>query len=186
MTSRINDVYQEFTEDSNNIEDITGRIEWMKNETSYWWGHWNNNHLEPALQGSVNHSIAKFLLWKYENYLRSNGKSGYHSMRFDEIDKPELEHIAPTTEPNEQLHGYDKYDEEFKNEYLNCLGNYLLLSKPHNCSISNNIFVDKIKDYTYLTQQREIQKMTENEMLWNKEKIQKRKEKIINFILETF
>ena len=186
MILRINYIYQEFTAENNTIEGIAGLINDMKKDTSYWWGHWNNNHLEPALQGSVNHSIAKFLLWKYENHLRSKGKSGYQPMRFDEIEKPELEHIAPTTEPKEQQHGYDKYDEEFENEYLNCLGNYLLLSKPHNYSISNNIFVDKIKDYTYLAQQREIQKITENDILWNKEKIKQRKEKIINFILKNF
>ncbi|WP_420359762.1 GmrSD restriction endonuclease domain-containing protein [Aeromonas caviae] len=48
-----------------------------------------------------------------------------------------LEHIAPTTEPENKPHGYDNYDEEFRNQSLNCLGNYLLLSKSHNCAVGN-------------------------------------------------
>ena len=52
-------------------------------------------------------------LWKYENYLEGQGKSGYSPTRFEKIVSPELEHIAPQTENPGT--GYDKYDEEFTN-----------------------------------------------------------------------
>ena len=71
ITSRLNDVYQKFKEDNSTIKPIVERIEWMKNvgSDSWWWAYWNNKEFERALQGGVNHSTAKFLLWKYENHL---------------------------------------------------------------------------------------------------------------------
>lgn len=183
ITSRLNDVYQKFKEDNSTIKLIIERIEWMKNvgSDSWWWAYWNNREFERALQGGVNHSTAKFLLWKYENHLESQGKSGYAPTRFDKITSPELEHIAPQTENPET--GYDKYDEEFIHQHINCLGNYLLLSKSHNCSVGNKPFADKRASYTYLEQQREIQEMTSENPTWTRDLIQKRKEKIVQFLM---
>jgi len=183
ITSRLNDVYQKFKEDNSTIKPIIDRIEWMKNvgSDSWWWAYWNNREFERALQGGVNHSTAKFLLWKYENHLESQGKSGYAPTRFDKITSPELEHIAPQTENPET--GYDTYDEEFINQHINCLGNYLLLSKSHNCSVGNNPFADKRASYTHLEQQREIQEMTRENPTWTRDLIQKRKEKIVQYLM---
>lgn len=149
---------------------------------NWWWSYWNNTALENSLQGGLNHTIAKFLLWKYENYLESNGKSGYSVSRYDKIENPELEHVAPQTENPET--GYDNYDEEFRNQYIDCLGNYLLLSKSHNCSVGNKPFADKRNSYNHSEQQREIQKMTLETPIWTKELIRQRKEKIVKFIIE--
>lgn len=183
ITSRLNGIYKEFTTENPNIKPIVDRIEWMKNigSDSWWWAYWNNNELERALQGGVNHSIAKFLLWKYENHLEAQGKRGYSPTRFDKITSPELEHIAPQTENPET--GYDIYDEEFINQHINCLGNYLLLSKSHNCSVGNKPFADKRASYTHLEQQREIQEMTMDNPTWTRDLIQKRKEKIIDYLM---
>lgn len=183
ITSRLNGVYKEFTTKNPNIKPIVDRIVWMKNigSDSWWWAYWNNKELERALQGGVNHSIAKFLLWKYENHLEAQGKRGYSPTRFDKITSPELEHIAPQTENPET--GYDIYDEVFINQYINCLGNYLLLSKSHNCSVGNKPFADKRASYTHLEQQREIQEMTKNNPTWTRDLIQQRKEKIIGYLM---
>ena len=161
ITSRISDVYVEFREENANIEPVIERIEWLKITDEWWWAYWNNNELEKAIQGKIDHNIAKYLLWKYENHLESSGKSGYKLRRFDDIVNPELEHIAPQTPKNggSIANGYCRYDEEFKKEYIDCLGNYLLLSKSHNCSVGNKPFSEKYKTYVYLAQQREIQKL---------------------------
>lgn len=186
ITSRLNDqVYQKFTIQNPDIKPIVEHIEkWIKNVSSdsWWWAYWNNKELERSLQGQVPHSTAKYLLWKYENYLEGQGKSGYTATRFDKILSPELEHIAPQTENPEA--GYDNYDEEFRNQYINCLGNYLLLSKSHNCSVGNKPFADKRNSYNHLEQQREIQKLTQDNHKWTKELIQQRKSKIISFIVD--
>lgn len=182
ITSRLNGVYKEFTADNPDINPIIDRINWLKVTQDWWWAYWNDTELERALQGGINHSTAKYLLWKYENHLENQGKNGYTPTRFDKIEKPELEHIAPQTENPET--GYDSYDEEFVNQYINCLGNYLLLSKSHNCSVGNKPFADKRNSYNHLEQQREIQKMTAESATWTKELIQQRKDKIVKFIIE--
>jgi len=182
VTSRLNDVYQSFTAEKPEITPIVIRIDWMKTTNDWWWAYWNNNELQRSLQGGINHQTAKYLLWKYENHLEGQGKSGYTATRFDNIKKPELEHIAPQTENPEA--GYDNYDDDFKNKYINCLGNYLLLSKSHNCSVGNKPFLTKRKTYNHLEQQREIQRLTAENNTWTKELIQARKDKIVKFIVE--
>jgi hypothetical protein len=188
MASRINGEYQRFTIENPDIQPIVDRIEWMKTTDNWWWAYWNRTEFEKSLQGKIHPSTAKFLLWKYENYLQSQGKSGYSLTRFDSIESPELEHIAPQTPTCDDptTAGYCEYDEEFINQNIDCLGNYLLISKSHNCSASNGPFSEKRKSFNYLAQQREIQEMTSDEEIWNKEKIHRRKEKIVNFILESF
>jgi hypothetical protein len=157
----------------------------MKTTTDWWWAYWNNDKLKESLQGGINHSVARYLLWKYEIYLINEGKGG-SILRYDQIEKPELEHIAPTMEPEKKPHGYDNYDEEFRNQFLNCLGNYLLLTKKHNASIHNDPFPKKHQDYKWLEQQREVQKLVRdpNNNIWSRQIIQNRKEKIINVIMK--
>ncbi|TPE43616.1 DUF262 domain-containing protein [Pontibacter mangrovi] len=185
LASRLNDVYQNFTKENRDINPIIGRIEWMKNvpRESWWWAYWNNAELERSMQGRLHHSSAKYLLWKYENQLASQGKGGYKNIRFDSIEKPHLEHIAPQTE--NPASGYCDYDEEFRNQYLDCLGNYLLLSETHNCSIGNLPFEIKRETYKHLAQQREIQDLTTDTQVWTKELINQRKTKITDFVLST-
>ncbi len=179
ITSRINDVFEKFTEENKEISPIIERIEWMKTTSEWWWAYWNNEKLRDSLQGGINHAVAKYLLWKYEVHLEQQGKSGYLPTRFDRIISPELEHIAPTTEPEIKPHGYGNYDEEFRNQYLNCLGNYLLLSKSHNCAVGNISFTRKTATYTQNEQQREVRSLVPEDGIWSKEIIQKRKDKII-------
>jgi len=111
---------------------------------------------------------------------------GYSPTRFDTIEEPELEHIAPQTPTNGEpvAAGYCDYDEEFVEQYIDCLGNYLVLSKPHNRIIGNKPFKEKRNSYNVLRQQREIGKMTKDSEIWDKEKIEQRHKKITNFILE--
>lgn len=179
MTSRINDVFEKFTEENKNTSPIIERIEWMKTTSEWWWAYWNNEKLRDSLQGGINHAVAKYLLWKYEVHLEQQGKSGYLPTRFDKIISPELEHIAPTTEPEIKPHGYGDYDEEFRNQYLNCLGNYLLLSKSHNCAVGNISLNQKLATYEHNKQQREVRSLVPEDGIWSKERIQKRKDKII-------
>ena len=171
---RLGDCYSEMEQDSQGVVDC---IEDMK--TAYGWsGYWNNDELRRCLNMGMNHNVAKILLWKYENSLIAE-ENGYAPIRYDHIPEPQLEHIAPQTENCEPNNGYCPYDEEFNNEYLNTLGNYLLLSGPHNDSLSNQSFYDKRKRYTQLKQQAEVATNTS----WGKEQIRERHEKIVNALL---
>jgi len=184
IVSRLNDVFQEFKSDNPDITPIIERIEWMKKTKDWWYAYWNTKHLKDTINGYIEPATAKYLLWKYENFLESKGHSGYEPRRFNTIKSPELEHIAPKANPGDEAAGYDKYDKKFVNEYLDCLGNYLLISKSQNCSIGNLPFSKKRESYTHLFQQREIQEMTKEKKLWNKDKINERHEKIIDFIMK--
>ena len=189
MTTRIRDVFEQFTQDTKDVTPIVDRIESMKtasSESEWFWAYWNRDKLEESLQGAIHHPVARYLLWKYEIHLEQKEESGYCPTRYDKIPRPELEHIAPKTEPDETPHGYDKYDEEFMTQYLDCLGNYLLISKEQNCSIGNAPFAEKLASYEYLAQQREIKTMVGNRVVWDKELIRRRKEKIIAFVLGNF
>ncbi len=193
------DVFLEFTETNKSIQPIIERVNMIKGASAGWWGYWNNSELEKAIQGELDSSVAKFLLWKYENFLESheNRYDGYSLTRYDKIHAPELEHIAPKNEPRQPNNydvqnrgkfttGYDEYDEEFVSQYLDCLGNYLLISKEINRSIGNIPFAEKRETYTVLAQQKEIQDLVPENGTWDKSVIRKRKEKIIQFIKDNF
>jgi hypothetical protein len=185
LTTRIDGVFGEFTNGKKSIQEIVDQVNMMKVTEGDWWSYWNNNELGRVIQGGLNHSVAKFLLWKYENSLKDLSEKGYGFFRFYQIEKMELEHIAPSTEPKEKPHGYDEYDEEFVSKYLNCLGNYLITSKSHNASIRNDPFPLKHKRFTELKQQTEVQELGKDG-IWNRVIIQARKEKIIQFVMATF
>lgn len=184
LTSRLNDVYSAFTMENPSIGSIVERVNYMKTTTDWWYAYWNKNELAKALQGWLHPATARFLLWKYENHLQGKGKSGYALSRFDAVTRPELEHIAPQTPTKGEpvAAGYPIYDEEFINQYIDCLGNYLLLSKSHNCSVGNSPFLEKRASYTHTAQQREIQDLSSETSTWTKQMIINRKAAIIEFI----
>lgn len=190
INTRLNDVFREFTKESSSIKPVIDRIKYIKKTESWWWSYWNNEALEKSIQGGLSHPIARFLLWKYELHLfseKEEKEKGYgpsRFARFDSISKKELEHIAPATENPKK--GYEDYDEVFRNNYIHCLGNYLLLSKSHNCKIGNKPFIEKRDSYNILEQQKEVKKMTEGENVWTRIHIEKRKSKIVDFVISTF
>ena len=149
LTWRLNDVFKKFEGD---VHTVVNHIEWMKTTTDGWWDYWNNVEFKRMLEGNFDrgHGIAKIILWLYENHLIENGKSGYGLKRYDAVEKSQCEHIAPNTENQDANSGYCPYDDEFRESYLNCLGNYLLLSGHHNESIGNNSFEAKRNTYTQL------------------------------------
>ena len=187
LRTRLDDVFKEFDD---SVDRIVDRVEMMKKTDDWWWGYWNDDAFRQAIIDNWwwqnAHDLAKIILWKYENYLiEKEGKKGYAPIPFRSIRKPHLEHIAPQTESGEKVaSGYCKYDDDFRENYLYKIGNFLLLSAPHNESIGNRPFEVKRNSYTQLRQQREIQEMTESDHVWNKKKIQIRQDKIVDFIME--
>ena len=177
---RLNRCYQKMKSDAMTV---VKHIEWMKPQND-WWGYWNNDELARCLNMRMNHQTAKILLWKYENHLIVSGKAGYSPIRYDSIETPHLEHIAPQTENPEANNGYGAYDEEMCNQNMECLGNYLLLSGSHNMSLSNGRFQVKRDSYTHLQQQLEVQRMTEQDLLWDNEKIRQRHAKIVDYLMQ--
>lgn len=187
LTARLKNVYQSFNTGNTSIDPILTLISELKTRDEWWWSYWNNDVIKTALSGNIYHPVARFLLWKYENYLESKNSNGYELTRFEEVKSPELEHISPKTpkDKSEIANGYDDYDDEFKANYLHSLGNLMLISKSQNCSLGNLAFNDKLVSYktNRLAQQREIFAMTENNPQWKKVEIEKRRDKIVTFLM---
>lgn len=182
LEPRLSDVFSEF-----NPVKAVDRINWMKKQNG-WYGYWSDDAFFNSVGGYIDRYTSKLLLWKYENYLRElDQNSSYGKLLFDDIKGPQLEHIAPITKPSEILaSGYGEYDEDFKKNYLDSIGNHLLLSGRHNGSIGNRPFNEKRKSYSHLYQQREVQEMTKNGESWYKKQIADRKNKIIQFLLDSY
>lgn len=186
LASRFREHFKNF---DGNVEPIIKCIKWMKAQKQGWWCYWRDEEFSQALVSVTNHYVARKLLWEYENLLRKrDAKAGYYEpLRWGQMEDPNLEHIAPKTENEAPSAGYDTYDEAFRNECLESLGNYLLLSDRHNKSIGNCPFAEKRASYQYLAQQREVQDMTDaNAPHWGREQIEERQAKIVKMLLEAY
>ncbi len=159
----------------------------MKTNEDWWWHYWNNAEVRSSADTNWHpnyHTLAKIILWRYENYLIGKQSKGYAPILFHSIESPHLEHIAPQTENGEkEASGYGIYDEDFREHYLLHLGNFLLLSAPHNESIGNKPFEKKRQTYNHLYQQRQIIEMTEDDHIWDKTKIKMRTDNLLDFII---
>ena len=186
LASRFREHFKNF---DGNVEPIIKCIKWMKAQKQGWWCYWRDEEFSQALVSVTNHYVARKLLWEYENLLRKrDAKAGYYEpLRWGQMEDPNLEHIAPKTENDAPSAGYDTYDEAFRNECLESLGNYLLLSDRHNKSIGNCPFAEKRASYQYLAQQREVQDMTDaNAPHWGRKQIEARQARIVEMLLEAF
>ena len=185
MRSRLKDVFEKL---GKSPDEVVGRICWMKTNENWWWHYWNNDELRNAASGNWNHNshwLAKIVLWRYENHLINLSGKGYSPIQFHSIKKRDLEHIAPQTQNGEkEAAGYDVYDQDFEDNYMYHLGNFLLLSASHNESIGNKPFELKRSTYEHLYQQREIVALTDADHKWDKPKIAKRTEKLVDFLLK--
>lgn len=189
IQERLNKILLDFNGDVDKLkDDIKNKL----NETWYWGDENTENYLNANLYGS---KILNYLLWRYENHIQNKG---YNINNFT-IENEQIEHISPQNPTNgEPIEtGYDvnennEYSEEFISEYLNCVGNLMLISGSHNASIGNKPFKDKLRTYNenpLLNQQAEIKDfaMQENsKYVWKSKSIDKRHEVIIDFAIKTW
>lgn len=173
--------------------EINGGIDAMINKikTDWWWGYWSDNELMRCVDTGwfYKNRVDNYLLWKYELYLCNENHPKPHQVSFKDLIRNEsIEHIAPQTPTNGDpiANGYGDYEGESgiaSGEWLNCVGNLMLISQSHNSSIGNKPFAEKLVSYgkdNLLNQQKEIVDFVENKNnpVWDKTAIEKRHEKI--------
>ena len=159
--------------------------------------YWAESSIKQALDGHMYKDLAKYILKRYEIYLRKEHPEGYPEdliCNYDIYKGDErkrtgwwLEHIAPQTENPEQDSGYDKYDKEFIENYLNSIGNLLLVSESHNLALGNRSFYEKVKSYNKspMFHHREVEKFAKDGK-WLRDSIRERRDKIKEFVLKTW
>lgn len=176
---------------------IDESIDWMidRIRTDWWWGYWSDNEMMRIVNSGwfYQNRVDNYLLWKYEMYLCNDNHPIPHKVTFDELIRNEsIEHIAPQTPTNGNpiANGYGVYEDKetpengiASGEWLNCVGNLMLISQSHNSSIGNKPFTEKLASYgkdNLLNQQKEIVDFVENKNnpVWDKTAIEKRHEKI--------
>lgn len=184
IDSRLSDILKNF---DGNLETLKESIHKKLNDAWYW----SDNRISQILNGWMygNRTI-HYLLWEYEQSIQSKG----YSVGSLVIEKEQIEHISPQTEPDEAIAaGYEVnednlYSEEFKNKYLNCIGNLMLISGSHNASIGNKPFAEKLNSYQQnplLKQQAEIVTFVKPPVLeWKTNNIVTRQEKIVGFAIK--
>lgn len=163
--------------------DVISLNESVKNKLN-WAGYWSDETMKNTLNSSMyGNNVLHHLLWEYEKSIQSKG---YGILKV-ELDKEEIEHISPQKPQEGRLAtGYDKYDEDFEMNFLNCLGNLMLISKSHNASLGNKPFRHKLQSYKenpLLNQQAEIKDFCTEEK-WTKKEIQERHRKILDFCIK--
>ncbi len=193
IKSRLNEILLKFYNVNEKCFDEKGNIEWLRkaiykkfNDTWYW----SERNIENYLKGYMfNNKVLKHILYNYENHIQ---KKGYTLSDID-IESSEIEHISPQTPCIGRGYEVDEngnYSDEFKEIYLNSLGNLMIISKSHNCSIGNCSFDKKLKSYIenpILRQQLEIKEFINGDLenpIWDSKSIQKRSDKILKFVFD--
>ena len=152
--------------------------------------YWSDSRIAEYLNDNMyENSMINYVLWEYEHSIQLKG---YDTNKI-KIPKEQIEHISPKTADSEWVAaGYevDKnnvYSEQFIEDWLNSLGNLMLISGSHNASIGNKPFADKLDTYKsnpVLKQQAEIVTFLDEikkKPRWDSTAIEKRHNKILAF-----
>ena len=170
-----------------NLQVLEGKLrEVSQHGFQPWWDF--NGEFRRFLEGSYHYyNPTRYLLWKYENHLRS-GVTGVHYLPLQEyLNETEghsldgsIEHIMPQ-HPETLIHS-----EEFKRQYLNNLGNLVLMTRGRNSSLKNKLPLEKAQSLElktpYLTQQAVVKTVLERG--WGDTEIDDRKQLIVKFALD--
>ncbi len=179
-----NDLMKSFSNDVNKLEQSL--------KQALVGSYWSDKVFQDTLNSSINTANQKafhYLLWEYEQSL--SPEKGYH---LPDISNEEIEHISPQTPSKNSGYETDEdgaYSLEFIEQYLNSIGNLVLISKSHNSSIKNMPFIEKLKRFEnnkILYQQSELREFArtneKEEIIWNSDSIKNRCKKISSFSLK--
>lgn len=163
--------------------------------------YWSDNELRNALNNRgiyFNHRVCSYLLWRYEQSLCPKNYPVERVKWEDVMKKESLEHIAPQTPKDENVaRGYGIYrdlenpEEGIESgEWLNSIGNMLLLSQSQNSAAGNKDLNEKLKIYeeenSLIRQQHEVVSFMKDPQnpFWDKDCIERRGKHIIDVAMD--
>ncbi len=191
IISRLQNVFAKAT-DSVSFNYMIDSVIW-KLKHDCWWGYWNDSQLYNHLSSGwfYGNRVDNYVLWRYEQYLCNKDYPIPKVIYSEVISNESIEHIAPQTQSAPTENGYGVYENEespkdgiVSGEWMNSIGNLMLMSKSQNSSLGNRPFSKKLKVYgsdNLLNQQKEIVEFVSDEEnpVWDKTCIEKRYRKII-------
>ena len=191
ITSRLQNVLPSASDNSSFNKMIDNIIWKLKND--WWWGYWSDTEMYNHLKSGwfYGNRVDNYLLWRYEQYLCNNNYPTPKISFGDVISNESIEHIAPQTQPNPLENGYGVYEDNenpsegiVSGEWLNCVGNLMLMAGSQNSSLGNRSFPQKLQVYgrdNLLNQQKEIIEFVadKDNPIWDKTSIEKRFNKIV-------
>ncbi|OCK52249.1 hypothetical protein BA768_12920 [Chryseobacterium sp. CBo1] len=122
----------------------------------------------------------RYLLWKYENKLRFENKEPNMSYSdfVNSYGKRNLENTLDHWTP-QKPEGFE-YTQEFKDKFLNNIGNLVLSTRGRNSSDSNNLPTER-ETQSVLLQRQKLEAFKEN---WSEVEIKNRHSELISFATE--
>ena len=150
-----------------------------------WWDF--NGEFRRFLEGNYHYdNRTRYLLWKYENHLRTKEHGVHHLSLQEYLNETEgqnldgsIEHIMPK-DPETLVHS-----EEFKRDFLHNIGNLVLMTRGRNSSLKNKLPLEKaaaLKLTPFLTQQAVVETILKAG--WGEAEITERKRLIVDFAIQ--
>ena len=183
---RTNDFHLYAKHYDGNIEDLKEKLLQASKSGFRWWWAFNDNFLSYLKGKNHYDATTRYLLWKYENHLRRISKvapmlateylNKFGARNLDNT----LEHVTP------QNPEFTTYTEDFKNDFLNNLGNLVLMTLGKNSSESNKPPIEKAEGFrnSTLISQKVVGDLIKVKGKWSEEEIINRHKNIISFALE--
>jgi Protein of unknown function DUF262/Protein of unknown function (DUF1524) len=184
-TNRLPNIAKDY--EDGHIETLEGVLTPVSQHGFQGWWHFNGG-VRVFLEGSAHYDHpTRYLLWKYENHLRASERGVHHLSLQEYLNETEgqnldgsIEHIMPQ-HPETLVHS-----EEFKQQYLNNLGNLVLMTRGRNSSLKNKLPLEKAQSLElktpYLSQQAVVKTILERG--WGEAEITDRKQEIVKFAMQ--
>ena len=161
-----------------------------------WWWDFDGNCL-AYFKGNYHYkNTVKYVLWKYENYLRQHSPARARNVtpleyknKYERKSKENtLDHITPQS-PN-----FRDYSEDFKICWLNNIGNLALMLWGDNAEKKNNNPLDNIQLYDgeYYSNKEirdtliRLKNRDGDSAMWDEEQIKDRRDRIVSFIRQNW
>lgn len=191
ITSRMQNVLPS-AHDNQSFNQMIDDVVW-KLKKDWWWGYWSDSEMFRHLKSGwfYGNRVDNYLLWRYEQYLCNDNYPTPKVSYGDVVSNESIEHIAPQTQPESLENGYGVYEDSenpsdgiVSGEWLNCVGNLMLMAGRQNSSLGNRPFSQKLQVYgsdNLLNQQKEIIEFVADKEnpVWDKTCIKRRADKII-------
>lgn len=192
LNSHLRDLHE-----ASDVIPMIGRIVANIQQDGDWW-YWSDDSVKSVLNGwFYGNPVDNYLLWKYELQISNPNHPRPHTVSLSDLIRNEsIEHIAPKTENDDHVAGgYGIYEDKenpangiVSGEWMNRLGNLMLISQSHNSSIGNKPFSEKLQSYGHdnlLNQQKEVIRFASDtgNPLWDVSAIRRRHKEIVNTAL---